>query len=293
VRWPRIRPQRIRLAIAAIVLSALLLVGGWFLLRDSPLVSVDHVTVTGVGGPDAAAIRSALRAAARKMTTLDVETTRLRVAVARFPEVKALRVSTQLPHGLIIRVVELLPVAEVDFDGRKIPLTDEGRLLTARRAGGSLPLIVLPEPPTGGRLTEPWALAAARLLGAAPYQLLPKVAEVTTVAGHGLVGQLRDGPSIYFGDASQATAKWAAVLAVLANAGSEGASYIDVTDPEHPAAGSTATAPATGAAGTSASQASTTTAAPQSGGGTAATASGAGTTSGTAAGTASSTPPGG
>ena len=268
LRRPRIRPQRIRLAVAAVVLSALVLAGGWFLLRDSPLVSVDHVTVTGVEGADAGAIRSALRSAARKMTTLDVQTAQLRAAVSRFPEVKGLRVSTHLPHGLTIRVVEQLPVAEVDIDGRKVPLTRDGRLLPGRRATGPLPLIPLPEPPHGGRLTQPRALAAARLLGAAPYQLLPKVGEVTSVTGHGVVGQLRDGASIYFGDPTQAAAKWAAVLAVLANSGSEGASYIDVTDPEHPAAGSAGT---TGAASTAS----------------------AGATPSTTAGTASAAPSGG
>ena len=270
VRRPRIRPQRIRLAIAALGLAALVLAGGWFLLRDSPLVSVDHITVTGAEGADAAAIRSALRSAARKMTTLDVQTAQLRAAVSRFPEVKALRISTQLPHGLTIRVVELLPVAEVDVDGRKIPLTGAGRLLTGGRAGASLPLIPLPEPPIGGRLSQPWALAAARLLGAAPYQLLPEVVEVTTVAGHGLVGELRDGPSIYFGDASQAAAKWTAVVAVLGNSASDGASYIDVTDPDHPAAGGAGTA-GTATAGAAAPSAN----------------------AGTTPGTDSATPPGG
>jgi cell division protein FtsQ len=241
-----------------IALAALVLIGGWFLLRDSPLVSVDHVTVTGVDGADASAIRSALRSAARNMTTLDVQTSRLRAAVSGFPEVKGLSVSTQLPHGIVIHVLELLPVAVVEVGGRKVQVTAEGRLLPGRQATASLPLIPLPDPAGDGRLTQPWAIAATRLLGAAPYQLLPRVEEVTTIAGHGLVGQLRNGPSIYFGDASQAAAKWAAVLAVLANSNSEGASYIDVTDPQHPAAGSTA---GTGSAASSSAGAGTTTAA--------------------------------
>jgi cell division protein FtsQ len=240
------------------VLLALLLTGGWFLVRDSSLVSVDHVTVTGVDGADAAAIRSALRSAGRKMTTLDVQTAELRRAVSRFPEVKGLRVSTQFPHGLTIRVLESVPVAEVDVAGKKVPLTSDGRVLPARRATASLPLIVLAEPPSGSRLTQPWTLAAARLLGAAPYQLLPRVAEIMNVTGRGLVAQLRDGPSVYFGNATQAAAKWAAMLAVLANSASQGASYIDVTDPQHPAAGTTGTAgTTTGATGGTGSAAPT------------------------------------
>ena len=46
--------------------------GAWLWLRDSSLVAVQRVTVTGASGPDAAQIRSALAAAARNMTTLDV-----------------------------------------------------------------------------------------------------------------------------------------------------------------------------------------------------------------------------
>jgi hypothetical protein len=67
--------------------------------------------------------------------------------------------------------------------------------------------------------------------------MLPRLTEVMTVAGHGLVAQVRQGPSIYFGDSTALAAKWSAALAVLADPGSQGASYIDVTDPDRPAAG--------------------------------------------------------
>jgi hypothetical protein len=48
---------------------------------------------------------------------------------------------------------------------------------------------------------------------------------------------LRDGPQLYFGESSQLTAKWDSAVAVLANASSAGAAYIDVSDPARPAAG--------------------------------------------------------
>ena len=44
------------------------------------------------------------------------------------------------------------------------------------------------------------------------------------------MAQLRNGPSIYFGDATQLGAKWTAAAEVLADSGSAGAAYIDVTD---------------------------------------------------------------
>ncbi len=213
-----------------------LLIGGWLWLRDSSLVAVERVTVTGADGPEAGAIRSALVAAAHSMTTLDVGLGQLRNAVSPFPEVKDLQVSTQFPHGLRIRVIEQLPVAAVMVGGRRLAVASDGTLLHVP-AGASLPLILLTVPPGGSKLTEPSAVQAIALLAAAPYRVLAKLSQVTTAPGHGLVAQLRGGPSIYFGAASDLQAKWISATEVLADPGSAGASYIDVTDPMRPAAG--------------------------------------------------------
>jgi hypothetical protein len=148
-----------------------------------------------------------------------------------------LRVTTDFPHRIEIHVIEMLPVASVKTLGREVPVTGDGTLLPNVPVAPSLPLITLAEPPPGGHLQQGWAVAAARLLAAAPPRLLPRLAEVTRVAGHGLVVQVRGGPSIYFGDATDTQAKWAAAVAVLADHGSAGSTYIDVTDPQRPVAG--------------------------------------------------------
>jgi hypothetical protein len=77
--------------------------------------------------------------------------------------------------------------------------------------------------------------------------------------------QLRSGPSVYFGDSADLDAKWLAATEVLADPGSAGASYIDVTDPSRPAAGAspaavTAAGLGTAGAGGTASGGQTTTA---------------------------------
>jgi hypothetical protein len=100
-----------------------------------------------------------------------------------------------------------------------------------------LPAIPIRIPPGGTRVTDPTARGAVGILAAAPRRLLESISEVTSVSGHGLVVQVRNGPSLYFGDATQIGAKWRAATAVLADPGSAGALYIDVTDPERPAAG--------------------------------------------------------
>ncbi|MDQ6745046.1 MAG: hypothetical protein M3Z27_03365, partial [Actinomycetota bacterium] len=100
----------------------------------------------------------------------------------------------------------------------------------------SLPLIPLRAPPGGQRVTETDALRAVAVLAAAPYALLGRITQVTQTGGQ-TVAQLGHGPSILFGDGSQLGAKWAAATAVLGDSGSAGASYIDVSDPARPAAG--------------------------------------------------------
>jgi cell division protein FtsQ len=237
----------------AAVVGILLLLGGAFVwFRDSSLVAVHDVKVTGASGPDAGQIRSALVTAARNMTTLDVNMGQLQTAVKPYPDVKHLEVSTQFPHGMRIRVVEQMPVAVLDEGGQKIAVAGDGTLLHDVVPKSPLPQITLPVPPGGQQLTGA-ALAEVRLLAAAPYQLLSKVGGVTDGAAHGLVVRLRNGPSIYFGDTAQLSAKWNAAAAVLASAGSSAPVYIDVTDPSRPAAGAGADTSATSSGATSGS----------------------------------------
>jgi hypothetical protein len=113
---PRPRP----LVLAAALAIVLVVGGAWLWLRNSSLVAVNRVTVTGESGPDAGQIRSALTAAARNMTTRDVKMNQLRMAVEPYPVVKDLTVSTQFPHGMRIQVIEQVPVAVVSADGQRI-----------------------------------------------------------------------------------------------------------------------------------------------------------------------------
>jgi cell division protein FtsQ len=271
----------------ALVALLLALGGGWLWLRDSSLVAVKRVSVSGATGPDGERIRSALVAAARNMTTLDVRMDQLKMAVSPYPVVKEVRVSTQFPHGMRIHVIEQNPVAGVVVDGRTIPVAGDGTILHDVTPAGSLPAIPLRVPPGGSRVTDHDALNAVALLAAAPDQLLGRISQVTTVAEHGLVAQLRNGPSLYFGDTSHLAAKWAAVGAVLSDAGSGGAAYIDVTDPGRPAAGAGSSTGSAGASSATASGATGSTATGSGATGSTATGSGAADTSSASSGASS------
>jgi cell division protein FtsQ len=231
------RAFRWRLLIVGLAATAGLLVGAWLWFRDSSLVAVRRVTVSGANGPDAAAISAALTSAAHTMTTLDIDVDRLRTAVAPYPVVKRIVVTTDFPHGLRIRVLKRIAVGTIQAGGSAVAVAGDGTLLRDVPRSASLPVITARVQTGGKRVGEHDARSEVALLAAAPYRLLSIVSQVSTMAGHGLVAQVRGGPNIYFGPANRLAAKWIAASEVLGDSGSAGAGYIDVTDPQRPAAG--------------------------------------------------------
>lgn len=239
----RPRPRTFVLVVVAIVV----LLAGWFWLRDSSLVAVRTVEVTGIQGPQAPGVRAALDEAARSMTTLHVRRSALDTAVAPYAIVKQIDVSTSFPHTLRIHVVTNVAVAAVAVDGHRVPVTSDGTLLRDAPAPPGLATVPLSTAPGGTRLTEPDALAAVAALAAAPASLRSRVATVATTKTEGLTVQIANGPVIWLGSRERLGAKWAAAAAVLADPGSAGATYVDVTAPERPAVGGLpGGAPATG-----------------------------------------------
>jgi cell division protein FtsQ len=229
-------PRRGPRTLAAVVALLALAAGGWVWLRNSSLVGVQRVNVVGVSGRDATQIRTALVAAARNMTTLNVKISALRTAVAPFPVVKQLHVTTDFPHRMRIAVVEQVPVAMISAAGQQVAVSADGTLLRGASVSGSLPTVPLAVSPGGAHVSGP-TLSVVHLLAAAPYQLLSKVTQASQSAAHGLQAQVRNGPKLFFGAATDLVAKWSAAAAVLADPGSAGADYIDVTVPSRPAAG--------------------------------------------------------
>ena len=144
------------------------LVYEWF--RGSSLVAVRHVTVAGVSGPDAGQIRRALTVGAEGMTTLDVNMGALHSAVAPYPDVRSLKVSTSFPHTMRITVIEQHAVAIVVAAGRRTAVAGAGTLLHDIPAG-SLPQITRAVAPGGTRLTGV-ATQEAQLAAAAFFYIV-------------------------------------------------------------------------------------------------------------------------
>ena len=234
---PRLPQRPLRaLAVTAIVLA--LLGGGWLWLRNSSLVAVERVEVTGVAGPEARAVRVALDEAALHMSTLNVNVAALRVAVAPLHVVSGLTVSTGFPHTLRIAVSERVPVAVLTVGGVKTAAAADGTLLGPALLHHGLPVVQGGGSETlgSGEAKSPDTLAALAVLGAAPPALAGWVARVYS-GSEGLTVAMRNGLLIYFGDATLAHAKWLSAARVLADPSSQGAWYVDVREPSRPAAG--------------------------------------------------------
>jgi cell division protein FtsQ len=234
---PRVRavPRLPRAAVWALAVIALLLAAGLW-LRDSPLVAVQKVTVTGLTGPESARVTAQLESAARDMTTLHVRVGQLRSVVAPFPVVKNVTASAEFPHTLRITVTENTPVAAVVVDGTRLPVGGDGLLLRGADQR-TLPAVPMGVTPGGDHVVDKTALRAIAALAAAPPALRQRVTRAITTRQGGLTLDLSNGPQLRFGGADRLAAKWAAAAAVLADTSSAGAAYLDLRYPERPAAG--------------------------------------------------------
>jgi cell division protein FtsQ len=219
----------------AVVALAGLGFGGWLWLRDSSLVEVTAVRVTGATSSDEARIRSALEIAARDMTTLHVRDDVLNDVVARFPSVAGLKVDTDFPHRMTIEVLEHRPVAALEVDGHRTPVSGGGIVLTGVEADDDLPSIPRRQRPQA-RVDDAKTRAAVAVAAAAPAALLER-GERLWWGDEGLTMDLRDGPPLIFGTRDDAPAKWAAAARVLAEPSAAGATYLDLRVPGRVAAG--------------------------------------------------------
>jgi cell division protein FtsQ len=250
--WVPTSRRALRVLLCAL-LAVPLLGGGWMWLRDSSLVSVRHVHVTGVEGVDGVQIRTALDDAAARMTTLDFKAAALRTAVAAYPIVAALHVRTSFPHTVSIAVSERPSVAALLGDGQRTAVAGDGTVLGPALVSSSLPTIsVSSDPAPGARLREASALAAVTVLAAAPAELERFV--VRAYSGpEGLTVAMRTGLLVYFGNATRPHSKWLSLARVLVSPSAAGATYVDVRLPERPAAGFSSTSTSTSSATSSAS----------------------------------------
>jgi cell division protein FtsQ len=236
-RTLRLSPHGRRRLIAFGLVLVALAAAYTFWFRDSSLVRVEKVTVSGIDTADGPRVRAKLSAAARQMTTLHVNADALRRAVADEPVVHSLAVHADFPHGLKIEIVQNRPVALLVGAGRQVPVAPDGTVLEGAKVSRGLPTIDVGSLPGGIRMPDGPARERVAVAAAAPVRLLPRIESISVQHGRGAVAELKDGPVVIFGRAVELERKWAAATAVLAQRSSQGATYIDVRMPERPVAG--------------------------------------------------------
>jgi cell division protein FtsQ len=215
----------------------------WF--RDSGLVRVQQVEVTGVTGPDAPRVRDALKQAGLGQSTLDVDVAELRRAVEAEPSILRVTATGDFPHKLRIDVTENHPVAAIAVPGSGlVPLAGNGTLMPDQKTGYAVPELKIGGNTRTGRngtaaarLTDDRAKPLLRVAAAAPAALLHRTTSIERRAGEGIVVILQNGPRVIFGDDTALPAKWMAAAGVLAATGAQGAAYVDVRLPDRPVAG--------------------------------------------------------
>ncbi|MEA2307805.1 MAG: cell division protein FtsQ [Thermoleophilaceae bacterium] len=234
---------RRRLLVGA-VLAALLAATYMFWFRDSSLVSVERVSVTGLTGTEAPRERAALIAAARDMTTLHVDEDALRKALAAGATVEAIHVTTSFPHAIRIEVVEKAPVAVLAYGSERVAVGAGGVLLAdVRPIPQSLPTVDVGALPSGQRLGHGRALRLVAAAAAAPSVLRARILRMRELPGKGVVAYIRNGPQVILGGADRLSLKWTVAASILADGTSRGASYVDVRLPDRPVAGGLDVAP--------------------------------------------------
>lgn len=233
---PRLRRRLLAIAAACLLLAAVYMV--WF--RNSSLVKVERVTVSGATTRDAGRLRAALADTGRSMTTLNVDRDRLMRAVDGYPVVRELRVRADFPHALRIEVIEHHAAAIAVSGGTRVLVAGDGTVLRGLPVDGKLPELQLRGALPPKRLREGAALRAAGVLGGAPLPLRHRLAGVREGGDKGLTVRMREGPQLIFGDATRLKAKWTAATRVLADPSARGATSIDLRLPERPAAGGVA-----------------------------------------------------
>jgi len=229
---PRLKRRLLALAVACITLA----LGYQLWFRDSSLVEVQRVQVTGLTTSDAKRVRAALTSEAKTMTTLHIDRAALERAVEIYPVVRSLEVTPDFPHGLRIRAIEYQPAAIAVSGGTRVPVAGDGTILHGVNVDGHLPTVEV-EGAIGDKiLDDPTARGAAAVAGVAPAVLRTRIDDVEHT-GEGFVANLRDGPELIFGRAAQLRAKWAAAARILADLEARGASYLDLRLPGRPAVG--------------------------------------------------------
>lgn len=239
--------------LAFLVVVAVALIAGFLLIRDSSLVAVESVKVTGLVKGDPKGLEGAISRAAREMTTLHIDNDALARIAARYATVKKVSAKPVFPNKLKLEVIHHSPVAVISTTEGTAALTRDGTVVEGLKATKGLPRIQVQRKLSGSSVRGRMARASLALLVATPSAWRERI-RMVYVGPKGLTVALRDGPKIYFGAGSDPALQWRAAARLLAEPSVRAATYIDVSSSERPAVGGLGAEPLGGQPGTAPGQ---------------------------------------
>ncbi|MEQ9093129.1 MAG: cell division protein FtsQ/DivIB, partial [Miltoncostaeaceae bacterium] len=234
----RRRRRRALMVLAAVASLAL----GWW-LATGPLLSVGSVEVRNYSRPDAAGLRADLTRAVAGSSVVTPDRAALARAASAYPFVESIRVTRDLPRGLVVEVFPARPSAiAVADDGTAVLVSHRGRVLepadpAAQATHGTLR--AGPSAPAVGDTLADGLMPAVAFLDALEPGLTERVRDLT-ISGRVVTGRLDWGPELRLGRPERLRAKATAlglVLSAMSEQDRQEADYIDLTVPEHPAVG--------------------------------------------------------
>jgi cell division protein FtsQ len=242
---PRIRARRTavmkeqgrrRLIIASVALGvAVLVVGGWSLVHTS-LFAARSVTVTGNVHETAAQVVTQAGLAGHP-PLVDIDTGAAAARLEKLPWVREASVHVSWPDGVHIAVTEETPTFTINTGpGTWESLSNDGRVLeeSAARPPGLLLLTVPQTPGAPGTVLSTRDSPGLQVASTLPASFVSQVTGVT-VEPAGWVQLVLTTPIVVdIGTATQLTAKYEDVSAILAGASLHNGDVIDVSVPDAP-----------------------------------------------------------
>jgi hypothetical protein len=234
------RVKRRRTALLSLVAGSAVVLGAWW-VGTGPMLSVSSVRISGYRQADQAKILRTVQIASRHGTMLRLPTVAVREALAPYPWVQDVSVHHNWLRGLDVRVVQATPAAvALTADGRRLVISDTGRVLGPDMANRALPVYRVPSLKVGSWVRGPAQRGPFEFLTAMDPDTARRVRELRYEGGI-VLGQIADGPELRLGPPRQLWAKGRAVEAVLGSAKIadklQAAEYLDVSSPKQPTLG--------------------------------------------------------
>jgi cell division protein FtsQ len=221
----RARRRRLRALVpvlAVLATVAVLMAGGWLVL-GTRVLDVRAVAIDGLVTLDAATVRTAAAVPlGSPLARVDVDAVARRVSA--LGPVADVRIYRTWPHTLRVRVTERRPAAVVPQGKRYLLVDSTGyvyRTLARRPAG--LPVVRVDRPRPSDRATRS-ALAVAAALTPELRRVLVRISAPTAEQ---VTVHLRDGRTVFWGDAGDSADKATVATALLERPGKR----VDVSAP--------------------------------------------------------------